>query len=63
MEARILAVADAVETIASHRPYRASWGIDNALAEISVAKCGIYDPDVEDVSMWLFCEEGFSLSE
>jgi HD-GYP domain-containing protein (c-di-GMP phosphodiesterase class II) len=59
MEARNLAVADAVEAIDSHCPYRASWGIDNALAETMLGRGGIFDPDVVDVCVRFFREEGF----
>jgi PAS domain S-box-containing protein/putative nucleotidyltransferase with HDIG domain len=46
LEAKILAVADVVEAMASHRPYRAALGIDKALEEISKNKGILYDPDV-----------------
>jgi PAS domain S-box-containing protein/putative nucleotidyltransferase with HDIG domain len=62
-EARILAVADVVEAMASHRPYRAALGIDVALEEITMNKSILYDPDVSDVCMRLFTEKGFSLGQ
>jgi HD-GYP domain-containing protein (c-di-GMP phosphodiesterase class II) len=46
IEARILCVADVVEAIASHRPYRPALGIDKALAEISANSGRLYDPHV-----------------
>ena len=46
-EARILGVADVVEAMASHRPYRAALGIDKALEEISINRGKLYD-NVED---------------
>jgi PAS domain S-box-containing protein/putative nucleotidyltransferase with HDIG domain len=58
LEARILAVADVVEAMASHRPYRAAHGIERALDEISRNKGTLYDPDVVDVCLKLF-ERGF----
>ena len=58
LEARILAVADVVEAMASHRPYRAAHGIERALDEISRNKGILYDPDVVDVCLKLF-EQGF----
>jgi HD-GYP domain-containing protein (c-di-GMP phosphodiesterase class II) len=58
LEARILAVADVVEAMASYRPYRAGHGIEKALDEISRNKGTLYDPDVVDVCMKLF-EKGF----
>jgi HD-GYP domain-containing protein (c-di-GMP phosphodiesterase class II) len=61
MEARILAVADVVETMASHRPYRPSLGIDAALAEIEKNKGTLYDNNVTDVCLRLFREKGYQL--
>jgi PAS domain S-box-containing protein/putative nucleotidyltransferase with HDIG domain len=60
-EARILAVADVVEAMASHRPYRPSLGIDRALAEVSDNRGRLYDPDVVDACLKLFREKGYSL--
>ena len=59
LEARILAVADVVEAMASHRPYRAALGIDAALEEIEEKKGLLYDPEVVDVCRRLFREERF----
>lgn len=47
-EARVLAVADVVEAMASHRPYRAALGVDAALAEIDRRRGLLYDPAVVD---------------
>ncbi len=46
LEAKILAVADVVEAIASHRPYRPAFGIDDAIAEISRMRGVLYDTNV-----------------
>ena len=54
LEAKILAVADVVEAMASHRPYRPALGIDKALEEISKNKGRLYDPDVADACLKLF---------
>ncbi|MGA2159745.1 MAG: PAS domain S-box protein [Dehalococcoidia bacterium] len=54
LEAKILAVADVVEAMASHRPYRAALGIDKALEEISKNKGKLYDPDVVEACVELF---------
>jgi HD-GYP domain-containing protein (c-di-GMP phosphodiesterase class II) len=54
VEAKILCVADVVETIASHRPYRPGLGIDKALGEIAENKGILYDPAVVDVCLKLF---------
>jgi PAS domain S-box-containing protein/putative nucleotidyltransferase with HDIG domain len=61
MEARIMAVADVVEAMASHHPYRPALGIDIALEEISQNKAILYDTDVVDACMKLFSEKAFKL--
>ncbi|MDR9436217.1 MAG: GAF domain-containing protein [Thiohalophilus sp.] len=60
-ESKILAVADVVEAIASHRPYRAALGIDMALDEIHAQSGSKYDPDVVDACIRLFRDKGFEL--
>jgi len=59
LEARILAVADVVESMAYHRPYRPAYGIDKALEEISQYRGIRYDPAVVDACLKLFTEKGF----
>ncbi len=59
LEAKILSVADVVEAMASHRPYRPALGIDAALDEISKNKGKLYDPDVVDACVKLFKEHNF----
>jgi len=59
-EARILAVADVVEAMASHRPYRPSMGIENALQEISSNSGILYDTVVVDACLRLFREKNFT---
>jgi len=54
MEAKILAVADVVEAMASHRPYRPSLGIDIAIDEIKKNRGRMFDPDVVDTCCYLF---------
>ncbi len=61
LESRIVAVADVVEAMSSHRPYRPGLGIDAALDEISNNKGKIYDADVVDACHKLFVEKNFSL--
>lgn len=63
LEARILAVADVVEAMASHRPYRAALGIDAALDEIYDNKAVLYDPKVVDACLWLFRMNGYKLKD
>ena len=62
IEARILAVADMVEAMASHRPYRPSLGIDAALDEIEKNRKTFYDKTVADACLSLFREKGFQLA-
>jgi PAS domain S-box-containing protein/putative nucleotidyltransferase with HDIG domain len=59
LEARILAVADVVEAMASHRPYRASLGLDKALEEITVNQGTKYDPDVVRICISLFTDKKY----
>jgi PAS domain S-box-containing protein len=59
--ARILSVADVVEAISSHRPYRPSLGIDAALEEIRRARGVLYDPQVVDDCVALLREPGYVL--
>ena len=61
IEARILAVADVVEAMASHRPYRASLGIEKALEEIEQNKGILYDENVAEACLRLFREKGYTL--
>jgi len=61
LEARILAVADVVEAMCSHRPYRPAWSIDEALGEIRQNRGVLYDPEVVDACLSLFGDEGFEL--
>jgi PAS domain S-box-containing protein/putative nucleotidyltransferase with HDIG domain len=53
-EAKILAVADVVEAMASHRPYRPALGIDEAMKEISEKKGILFDPAAVDACLELF---------
>ncbi len=62
LEARILAVADVVEAMTSHRPYRAALGIEQALQEIADHKHDYYDPNVVDACIALFREKKFKFS-
>lgn len=59
LEARILCIADVVEAMASHRPYRPALGIDVALEEISKNKGVLYDPEVVDTCLKIFTEKDF----
>ena len=61
LEARIMAVADVVEAMASHRPYRASLGTEKALEEIEKNKGILYDEAVADACLRLFREKNYHL--
>ncbi len=54
LEAKILAVADVVEAMASHRPYRPALGLDRAMEEILEHKGVLYEPEVVDACLTLF---------
>jgi len=59
LEARIVGVADVVETMSSHRPYRPMIGLDKALEEISNNKDKLYDSQVVNACLKLFSDKGF----
>ena len=63
LEAKILAVADVVEAMASHRPYRPALGIDAALEEIAKNKGRLYSEDVVAACLKLFAENRFKFEE
>jgi putative nucleotidyltransferase with HDIG domain len=63
MGARIVGVADVVETMASHRPYRPSIGLDKALEEIFQNRGRLYDEKVVNACLVLFNEKGFEFPE
>ncbi len=62
LEARILAVADVMEAMSSHRPYRPSIGADKALDEIARNSGVLYDPAVASACIAAFSESGFEFS-
>lgn len=61
LEARILAVADVIEAMASHRPYRAGLGIDAALEAIRAKRGSAFDPAVVDAALRLIVEKHYQL--
>jgi len=61
LEARILAVADVVEAMASHRPYRPARGLDQSLKEIYANRGVLFDADVVDACLKLFTEKNYTL--
>jgi PAS domain S-box-containing protein len=60
LESRIIAVADVVEAMTSHRPYRPGFGIDQALSEIERGSGTLYDSVVADACLRIFREDGFT---
>jgi len=62
LEAKIIGVADVIEAMASHRPYRPALGIDDAFEEITMKRGILYDPDVVDASIDLFTKRGYQLN-
>jgi response regulator RpfG family c-di-GMP phosphodiesterase len=62
LESKIVAVADVVESMISHRPYRPGLGLDVALAEIELHKGRLFDPLVVETCIHLFRVRGFSFS-
>jgi PAS domain S-box-containing protein/putative nucleotidyltransferase with HDIG domain len=62
LEARILGVADVVEAMASHRPYRPAHGLEKALEEILINKGILYDPEVADACLRIFAQRKFSFN-
>ena len=62
LESRIMVVADVVEAMASHRPYRPALGIEAALEEIEKNKGILYDDAVVDACLILFREKGYQLA-
>lgn len=61
IEAKILAVADVLEAMATHRPYRPALPIEKAIEEISQNKGVLYDEDVVECCLKVFYEKGFDL--
>jgi len=62
IEARIINVADVVEAMASHRPYRPSLGIEKSLEQISKNRGILYDDEVVDACLKLFREKRFKFA-
>ena len=62
MGGKIIALADTVEAMSSHRPYRPGLGIEAALAEITKNRRVLYDAAVVDTCVKLFREMCFAFS-
>jgi putative nucleotidyltransferase with HDIG domain len=63
LEARVLAVADVVEAMSSHRPYRPALGRDQALAHLLAGRGTLYDPEVADACLAAFEKDSFGFEE
>jgi HD-GYP domain-containing protein (c-di-GMP phosphodiesterase class II) len=61
LEARIMAVADVIEAMSSHRPYRAGLGIEAALSEIERGRGSAYDADIADACLKLFRKRNYAI--
>jgi putative nucleotidyltransferase with HDIG domain len=61
LEARILAVADVIEAMCTHRPYRAALGVDEALAELERGDGTLYDSEVVRACKKVLNERGFKV--
>jgi putative nucleotidyltransferase with HDIG domain len=61
LEARILAVADVVEAMCTHRPYRPARGVDEALVELARGEGTLYDPEVVRACKKVLNERGFKV--
>jgi len=62
LEAKIIAVADVVDAMATHRPYRPSLGIEKALEEIKGGRGTLFDPGTVDVCVNLFRDKKFEFN-
>ena len=61
MESKIISIADVIEAMISHRPYRPSLGINAALEEIS-KKSNLYDSELAKICSHLFNKEKFQFN-
>ena len=58
-----MAVADVIEAMSSHRPYRPGAGIEKALAEIEQGRGATYDAKVADACLRLFRDKGYAIAD
>lgn len=63
LQARIIAVADVVEAIAHHRPYRPANGLEKAVSELEKGRGLQYDPQISDVALRLLKEKKFRFEQ
>jgi len=60
IEAKIMGVADVVEAMASHRPYRPAFSVEEALLEILQQRGVLYSPEAVDACIRIFTQKGFT---
>ena len=63
MEARVMAVADVVEAVSSHRPYRPALGVNRALDEITRYSGILFDPEVVKARLRLITQKGYKFKQ
>ena len=63
LESRIIGIADVVEAMTNHRPYREALGLEMALDEIQKNKDILYDPEAVDACIRIFLEKGFKIEK
>jgi HD-GYP domain-containing protein (c-di-GMP phosphodiesterase class II) len=63
LESKILAIADVVEAMASHRPYREALGIEAAMNEITAHRGIAFDEQVVDACLRIFHEQGYKIED
>ena len=62
LESMILAVADVIEAMSSHRPYRPALSLDSTLEEVAQNRGTLYDSTVVDICLRLFKEKNFTFT-
>ena len=62
LDAKIIGIADVVEAMSSHRPYRPALGMDKALEEIYKNRGTLYEPEVVDLCIHLFKKKHFTFN-
>jgi len=62
LEAKILAVADSMEAMLSHRPYRVAMTVESALNELISLRDSHYDPAVVEACIIVFRQQGFTFA-
>ncbi|HPQ78305.1 MAG TPA: PAS domain S-box protein [Synergistales bacterium] len=61
IEARVISVADVIEAMSSHRPYRPGVGIEKALEEVEAGRGTLFDPAAADSALYIFRKKGFEI--